>query len=53
MILDRKDLLSADAGETPLFGLAPSVAGAIFAATGIRLRGLPLVPEALPAPVPG
>ncbi len=44
VILDRKDQPSAGAGETPLFGLAPAVANAIFAATGKRLRGLPLLP---------
>ncbi|HET7439852.1 MAG TPA: molybdopterin cofactor-binding domain-containing protein [Terriglobales bacterium] len=48
-ILDRKDLPSAGAGETPIMALAPAVANAIFAATGIRLRALPLVPEGLPA----
>jgi CO/xanthine dehydrogenase Mo-binding subunit len=53
VVLDRKDLPSAGAGETPMVGLAPAVAGAIFAATGLRLRGLPLVPEGLPAVPPG
>ncbi|HJW13912.1 MAG TPA: molybdopterin cofactor-binding domain-containing protein [Thermoanaerobaculia bacterium] len=48
VILDRKDLPSAGAGETPIVGLAPAVGNAIFAATGIRLRGLPLAPEGLP-----
>src|SRR5262249_50761336 len=30
VLLDRKDLPSAGAGETPIIGLAPAVAGAIF-----------------------
>ena len=47
-MLDRKDLPPAGAGEAPLIGLAPAVGNAIFAATGIRLRALPLVPEGLP-----
>ena len=42
VILDRKDLPSAGAGEAPIVGLAPAVAGAIFEATGERRRGLPL-----------
>jgi len=46
-VLDRRDLPSAGAGETPLIGLAPAVGNAIFAATGIRLRALPLVPNGL------
>lgn len=49
ILLDRKDLPSAGAGETPIVALAPSVAGAIFDATGVRLRSLPLVPNGLPA----
>ncbi|MBZ5523795.1 MAG: molybdopterin-dependent oxidoreductase [Acidobacteriia bacterium] len=42
-IIDRKDLPSAGAGETPIVGLAPAIAGAIFNAGGPRLRGLPLI----------
>jgi isoquinoline 1-oxidoreductase len=49
VVVDRRDRPSAGAGETPMVGLAPAVAGAIFAATGRRLRGLPLVPDGLPA----
>jgi isoquinoline 1-oxidoreductase len=49
VLLDRKDLPSAGAGETPIVAVAPAVAGAIFAATGIRLRALPLVPTGLPS----
>ncbi len=47
VVLDRKDLPSAGAGETPIVGLAPAVGNAIFAATGVRLRGLPLVPNGI------
>jgi isoquinoline 1-oxidoreductase len=47
VLLDRKDLPSAGAGECPMVGLAPAIANAIFDATGARLRSLPLVPEGL------
>ena len=47
-ILNRKDLPSAGAGETPFAGLAPAVGNAIFSATGMRLRSLPLAPNGLP-----
>jgi isoquinoline 1-oxidoreductase len=46
-LIDRKDVPSMGAGETPLMGLAPAVAGAIFSATGIRLRSLPLLAKPL------
>jgi hypothetical protein len=36
------DLPSAGAGETPIVGIAPAVANAIFAATGKRFRAMPL-----------
>ena len=48
VLLDRPDLPSAGAGETPICTLAPAVANAIFAATGRRLRGLPLAPDGVP-----
>jgi isoquinoline 1-oxidoreductase len=48
VILDRKDLPSAGAGETPFAGLAPAVGNAIFSASGMRLRSLPLAPNGLP-----
>jgi hypothetical protein len=44
---------TAGAGETPIFGLAPAVGNAIFAAAGIRLRSLPLAPEGLPGRASG
>jgi nicotinate dehydrogenase subunit B len=44
VLLDRKDLPSAGAGETPIVALAPAVGNAIFQATGVRLRSLPMAP---------
>jgi isoquinoline 1-oxidoreductase len=49
VLLDRKDLPSAGAGETPLIAVAPAVGNAIFNATGLRLRSLPMVPKGLKA----
>ena len=49
VLVDRKDLPSAGAGETPIVGLAPAIGNAIFNATGIRLRSLPMVPNGLKA----
>jgi CO/xanthine dehydrogenase Mo-binding subunit len=49
-LLDRKDLPSAGAGETPIVGLAPAIGNAIFDATGIRLLSLPMVPSGLKKP---
>jgi isoquinoline 1-oxidoreductase len=45
ILVDRPDLPSAGGGETPLIAVAPAVANAICAATGIRLRSLPLAPR--------
>ena len=45
VLLDRKDLPSAGAGETGLVGLAPAVGNAIFAATGSRPRSMPMAPD--------
>jgi isoquinoline 1-oxidoreductase len=41
-LIDRKDVPSAGAGETPLICVAPAIANAIFDATGKRLREMPL-----------
>jgi isoquinoline 1-oxidoreductase len=49
VLVDRPDLPSAGAGETPIVAIAPAVANALFAATGRRLRALPLLPQGLPA----
>jgi nicotinate dehydrogenase subunit B len=45
VLLDRKDLPSAGAGEAPIVAVAPAVAGAIFAVSGERRRSLPLAPR--------
>jgi isoquinoline 1-oxidoreductase len=45
VLVDRKDLPSAGAGETGLVGLAPAVGNAIFGASGIRLRSMPMAPQ--------
>jgi isoquinoline 1-oxidoreductase len=42
VLVDRPDLPSAGAGETPIVGLAPAVANAVFHLNGTRLRSLPL-----------
>jgi isoquinoline 1-oxidoreductase len=47
VLVDRRDIPSAGAGETPIVGLAPAVANAIFNAAGVRLRALPLAPKGL------
>ena len=45
VLIDRKDLPSAGAGETGIVGLAPAVGNAIFAATGVRLQDMPMAPQ--------
>jgi len=45
ILLDRPDLPSQGAGETPLIAVAPAIANAICDATGHRLRSLPLAPD--------
>jgi isoquinoline 1-oxidoreductase subunit beta len=41
-LVDRPDLPSAGAGETPIIAIAPAVANAVFQATGKRVRALPV-----------
>jgi isoquinoline 1-oxidoreductase len=45
VLIDRIDVPSAGAGETPIVGIAPALGNAIFAATGKRLRALPMAPK--------
>ena len=44
VLLDRPDMPPAGAGETPMITLAPAIANAIFAACGVWIRALPLIP---------
>ena len=53
IVLDRPDIESAGAGETPIITIAPAIANAVYAATGRRFRALPLAPDGtLPPPPP-
>jgi len=47
VLLDRKDIAPAGAGETPIMAVAPAIGNAIFNATGQRLTNLPLIPNGL------
>jgi isoquinoline 1-oxidoreductase len=42
VLLDRKDLEPAGAGETPIIAVAPALANAVFDATGKRVRSMPI-----------
>jgi isoquinoline 1-oxidoreductase len=42
VLLDRRDLPSVGAGETPIIAVAPAIANAIVHAVGARCRSLPL-----------
>jgi isoquinoline 1-oxidoreductase len=41
-LLNRPDLPSAGAGETPIITIAPAIANAVFHATGKRVRSMPI-----------
>jgi isoquinoline 1-oxidoreductase len=43
ILINRKDTPSAGAGESPITATAPSIASAIYAATGKRVRQLPML----------
>ena len=45
VLVDRPDLPSAGGGEAPMIAVAPAIANALYDATGVRLRSLPLVPS--------
>ncbi|MEX2234603.1 MAG: molybdopterin cofactor-binding domain-containing protein [Cyclobacteriaceae bacterium] len=47
VMLNRKDIPSLGAGETPILGIAPAIRNAIANATGKKLFSLPLVPNGL------
>jgi CO/xanthine dehydrogenase Mo-binding subunit len=41
-LLNRPDLPSVGGGETPVIAIAPAIANAVFLATGIRIRSMPI-----------
>ena len=47
VMLNRPDIPSAGAGETPILAIAPAIRNAIADATGKKLYTLPLVPNGL------
>jgi nicotinate dehydrogenase subunit B len=47
VLLDRKDIAPAGAGETPIVAIAPAIGNAIFDATGVRVRSLPMAPQGI------
>jgi isoquinoline 1-oxidoreductase len=49
VLVDRKDQPSMGAGETPIIAIATAAGAAIFDATGIRVRSLPMARDGLKA----
>ncbi|MBI4663334.1 MAG: xanthine dehydrogenase family protein molybdopterin-binding subunit [Verrucomicrobia bacterium] len=49
ILVNRPDLSSVGAGETPIIGIAPAVANALFNAAQVRIRSLPIRNAALRA----
>jgi isoquinoline 1-oxidoreductase len=47
VLVNRPDLPSVGAGETPIIGIAPAIGNALFNAAQVRLRKLPLRNESL------
>jgi isoquinoline 1-oxidoreductase len=47
ILMDRPDLPSVGAGETPIIAVAPAIANALFHATGVRSRSMPIRPSLL------
>ena len=47
ILLDRKDLPSAGAGEAAIVGVAPAIRNAILDAVGTALNTLPLIPNGM------
>ncbi len=48
ILIDRREVPPAGAGETPIVAVAPAIGSAIFQATGVRRRALPLAPAEPP-----
>jgi isoquinoline 1-oxidoreductase len=46
-LVENRDIPPAGGGEVPIMAAAPAIANAVFAATGVRLRSMPLRGEVL------
>jgi isoquinoline 1-oxidoreductase len=46
-LVENRDVPAAGGGETPIIAAAPAIANAVFAATGVHLRSMPLRGDAL------
>ena len=46
-LVENRDIPPAGGGETPIIAVAPAIGNAVFAATGVRLRSMPLRGDAL------
>ncbi|MHC4808472.1 MAG: xanthine dehydrogenase family protein molybdopterin-binding subunit, partial [Planctomycetota bacterium] len=46
-LINNTDIPSAGGGETPIIAIAPAIANAVFAATGMRIRSMPIRAAAL------
>jgi len=46
-LVENRDIPPAGGGETPIIATAPAIANAVFAASGVRLRSMPLRGQAL------
>lgn len=46
-LVNKTDIDSAGGGETPIIAIAPAIGNAICAATGVRLRSMPMRGDAL------
>ncbi len=46
-LINNTNIPSAGGGETPIIAIAPAIANAVFAATGVRIRSMPIRGAAL------
>lgn len=49
ILVDRRDIAPAGAGEAPIMCVSPAIRNAILDATGVRLLSMPMVPNGLKA----
>ena len=41
-LVENTEIPSAGGGETPIIAVAPAIGNAVFAATGVRIRSMPI-----------